>query len=71
MLGRDHGAMRRMVNEQTEIGLLLALPGLFATVALAPWIIRVFYTAQFAGAAELLQWFVLGCLGRVISWPME
>jgi PST family polysaccharide transporter len=66
----DDGAMSRLVNEQTEIGLLLALPGLLATVALAPWIIRVFYTAEFAGAAELLQWFVLGCLGRVISWPM-
>jgi PST family polysaccharide transporter len=66
----DHVAMRRLVNQQTEIGLLLALPGLLATVALAPWIIRIFYTAEFVGAAQLLQWFVLGCLGRVISWPM-
>jgi PST family polysaccharide transporter len=66
----DHRAMSRLVNQQTEIGLLLALPGLFATLALAPWIIRIFYTEQFVGGAELLQWFVLGCLGRVISWPM-
>lgn len=66
----DKVAMNRMVNEQTEIGLLLAVPGLLATMALAPWIIQLFYTKEFLPAVELLQWFVLGCLGRVISWPL-
>lgn len=66
----DKPAMVSMVNEQTEIGLLLALPGLLATMALAPWILQIFYTREFLSAAELLQWFILGCLGRVISWPL-
>ena len=66
----DKPAMVRMVNEQTEIGLLLALPGLLATLALAPWILQIFYTREFLGAVELLQWFILGCMGRVISWPL-
>jgi PST family polysaccharide transporter len=66
----DKPAMHRMVNEQTEIGLLLALPGLLATLALAPWILQMFYAREFLGAVGLLQWFVLGCLGRVISWPL-
>lgn len=66
----DKSAVNRMVNEQTEIGLLLAVPGLLATLALAPWIIQLFYTAEFLPAVELLQWFLLGCLGRVLSWPL-
>lgn len=66
----DKDAMTRMVNEQTEIGLLLALPGLLATLALAPWILQIFYSGEFLGAVELLQWFILGCMGRVISWPL-
>jgi len=66
----DHGKMKQLLNEQTEIGLLLAAPGLLATLVLAPVVIRVFYTTEFAQAAELLRWFVLGCLGQVISWPM-
>lgn len=66
----DKAAMKRMVNEQTEIGLLLAVPGLIATLALAPWILQLFYTREFIGAVELLQWFILGCLGRVLSWPL-
>jgi antigen flippase len=66
----DNVAMKRLVNEQTEIGLLLALPGLLATLALAPWILQLFYTRDFLGAVDLLQWFILGCMGRVISWPL-
>ncbi|WP_160167345.1 O-antigen translocase [Rhodopirellula sp. SWK7] len=66
----DHAAMRRMINEQTEVGLLLAFPGLLATLALAPWVIRLFYTAEFAPAAEMLKWFVVGCMGKVLSFPL-
>ena len=66
----DPASMRRLVNEQSEIGLLLAVPSLLATLTLAPWIIHLFYTGEFLPASELLQWFILGCLGRVLSWPM-
>lgn len=69
-VAHDKAAMRHMVNEQTEIGLLLALPGLLATMVLAPWILQLFYSREFLGSAALLQWFILGCLGRVISWPL-
>lgn len=69
-LADDHRAMNRLVNEQTEIGLLLAVPGLIATITLAPWVVQFFYTRDFLPAAALLQWFTLGCLGRVISWPL-
>ena len=69
-LAEDKPAMVRLVNQQTEIGLLLAVPGLLATLTLAPWIIRLFLTPEFLYAADLLQWLILGCLGRVISWPL-
>ena len=62
--------MKKLVNEQTEVGLLLALPGLLATLVFAPWAIHIFYSAEFLPAIELLQWFLFGCLGRVISWPL-
>lgn len=66
----DHGRMRRVVNEQTEMGVFLALPGLLATLAFAPWVIKALYSAQFLPAAELLPWFVLGVFGQVITWPL-
>ncbi len=69
-VANDHAAVNRLVNEQTEIALLLAAPGLLVMLALAPWIMQLFYSREFLPAVELLQWFVLGCAGRVISWPL-
>jgi enterobacterial common antigen flippase len=66
----DKEEMNRLVNEQTEVGILLAVPGLLAMLLMAPWIVRVFYTSEFMPAVELLQWFVLGCFIRVFQWPI-
>lgn len=67
---QDHEACSRLVNEQAEIGVLLALPGIVATLFFAPLAIHAFYSADFAPAADLLPWFVLGVFGRITSWPL-
>jgi len=69
-VAQDKLAMNLMVNEQTEIGLLLAVPGILITLSFAPWVIQLFYSSEFLPAVDLLQWFLLGCLIRVIQWPM-
>lgn len=66
----DHEVAGRAVNEQTEVGMLLALPGLLGTLTFAPSIVEIFYTTQFSPAADLLPWFVVGIFGRVVSWPL-
>lgn len=66
----DHGAMIAAVNQQSEIGILLAMPGIVATLALAPWVIRLAYSDEFAAAADLMPGLVLGVFGRVVSWPL-
>lgn len=66
----DHTMVSKLVNEQTEIGILLALPGLIATLFFAPLAIKLFYTSEFLIAAELLPFLILGVFGRITSWPM-
>lgn len=66
----DHAQAIRTVNEQTEIGILLALPGLLGTLAFAPFVMELFYSQAFLPAADLLPWFLLDIFGRVISWPL-
>ncbi|MBE2212923.1 MAG: O-antigen translocase [Opitutaceae bacterium] len=66
----DHTRANRLVNEQTEISLILAVPGILATITLAPWIIRAFYSAEFAPASTILVWQAAGMMLRVITWPM-
>lgn len=69
-VAKNNAEVNQLVNEQTEIGILLALPGLLATLAFSPLAIRIFYSGTFDNAAELLPWFVIGVFGRVISWPL-
>jgi PST family polysaccharide transporter len=63
-------ACNRLVNEQTEVGLLIAVPGILATLCFAPLVIQLFYSARFEPSVVLLQWNCLGMILRVASWPM-
>ena len=60
----------RLVNEQVEIGLLLAGPGVLATLTCAPLAIALFYSSRFLPAVEILRWICLGTLLQVVTWPM-
>lgn len=66
----DHQLVNSAVNEQIEVGILIALPGLIGTLALGPLIITVLYTSEFVIAATVLPWFILGVFLRVVSWPI-
>lgn len=67
---KDNLACNRMVNEQTRIGLLLAAPGVIATLTFAPVIIALFYSTKFGAAVGILRWICLGTTLQVITWPM-
>jgi PST family polysaccharide transporter len=60
----------RLVNEQTQVGLLLAGPGVLGTLTFAPLVIALCYSAKFAPAIAILRWICLGTLIQVITWPM-
>lgn len=67
---QDPVAVNRLVNEQTEVALLLAAPVLLAMLALAPWVIRLLYSVEFVEAVEVLRWQVLGDILKIASWPL-
>lgn len=69
-VANDHATVNRLVNEQTEIGILMALPLLIANLVFGPWILRLLYSADFDAAGDMLPWFMLGVFGRVLSWPV-
>jgi O-antigen/teichoic acid export membrane protein len=67
---RNRDAASRLVNEQTEIAMLLSTPVFVAMMAMAPWVMHLLYSALFAPAVELLRWQVLGDVLKVASWPL-
>lgn len=69
-VAHDNQRVNEEVNAQTEIALLLAVPGLALTIAFAPLAIAIFYSGKFDAAATILRWSLFGILGRVITWPL-
>ena len=69
-VANNNNECNRLVNEQAEVGLLMAGPGLLATLTFAPLIIHFFYSSKFEPAVEILRWNCLGMLLQVSSWPM-
>lgn len=67
---QDRVTAVRLVNEQTEVALLLCAPVLLAMLGLAPWVIRLLYSAEFGPAVEILRWQLLGDVLKVVSWPL-
>jgi PST family polysaccharide transporter len=66
----NHDNMNRLVNEQAEMGVLIAVPGVLATLTLAPWVMRCFYSGAFVQGADVARWQILGVFLRVVSWPL-
>ena len=66
----DKGLACRIINEQTQIGLLFAAPLFLGIVALAPYALWLLYAEEFMEASALLRWFILGDVLKVVAQPM-
>jgi antigen flippase len=66
----NHDEANRLVNEQAQVSMLLAGPGVLGTLTFAPLIVPLFYSTAFGEAVELLRWLCIGVTLRVITWPM-
>lgn len=64
----DAGARNRLINEQAEMALLMALPGLVVALVFSSFLITALYSSRFDGADDVLRWVVLGLLARILSW---
>jgi antigen flippase len=65
----DNTQANRLINEQIEVGVLLALPPSLFAIAASPVLVWAFYSSQFLEAAQLIPWFVLGVFFQVVGWP--
>lgn len=69
-IAHDNAECNRLVNEQAEVSILLAGPGLIGTLTLAPAIMSLFYSSEFQGAVDILRWICLGMMLRIVAWPI-
>ena len=67
---KDHAAATRMVNEQTEVALVLCGPALLIMLAAAPFVVHLLYSDAFTPTIGILRWQLLGDMLKVMSWPL-
>jgi PST family polysaccharide transporter len=65
----DTELRNRLTNEQMAASMVLAGPGIIATLALAPFALSLLYSGEFHDAAPTLRWICLGMALRVVTWP--
>lgn len=67
---QDPTLAAKVINEQTQVGVLLALPGVLASYIFAPLLLFIAYSNQFTSAESILQIYLIGVFIKVISWPL-
>lgn len=70
-LAQEPERMNHLVNEQIQVGMLLATPGLLFTLAFAPWMLRLLTSAEFVPATPIVRWLLLAAALRTLSWPLS
>jgi len=63
--------MNRLILEHTEVGLLLALPGVLGTIAFGPFLISLFYSSEFQHAVEIIPLLTITALGKILTSPLN
>jgi len=69
-VSNDNPSIYAMINQQSLISILLALPCLALMMVFSPMVINLFYTESFSSAVPVLRWCILGIFGRVVTWPL-
>jgi PST family polysaccharide transporter len=66
----DRKAANQLVNDQTEVALLLGAPLILGMITSASILMRLFYSTEFGAATELVRWLLFGSILKLVSWPM-
>jgi O-antigen/teichoic acid export membrane protein len=69
-VNRDNVLVNKLVNEQTEVALLVAGPLIVAMLSFMNLVIVVLYSSEFTDTVHILHWQLTGTFLKVISWPI-
>ena len=67
----DNAKCKELVNQQSEIALLILGPVLEFFVLLAPFVIIILYSKEFLPTVLYMQWAALGMFFKAVSWAIS
>jgi PST family polysaccharide transporter len=68
---QDKVAASQLMNDQAQLGLAIGGPVILLLIGLAPWVITLLYSSEFAPAVALLQWQMVGNFFKLASWALS
>lgn len=63
--------MNALVNEQMELGMLVAVVGVLGILVLSPFALEILYSEDFLKGTTIIRWQVLGVSLRVLAFPFS
>jgi len=66
----ENGKIVTLVNEQTEVALLISGPVVVGMISFISLVVFILYSTKFSEAILMLQWMMVGTFLKVISWPI-
>ncbi len=69
-INHDNSQLKKLVNEQAEIAILILGPLIVLLMAGLPLVIRILLTAKFLPIMGLVEWALIGILFKAVSWAI-
>lgn len=66
----DNEQCRKLVNQQSEIGLLILSPLMCICIIFIPFVVILLYSQKFLGANDFIVWSACGMLFKMASWAI-
>ena len=66
----DNVKINELINQQSEVMLLILAPILIFLISSLPLVIKILLTAKFLPIIDLLKWAILGIVFQAVSYPI-
>ncbi|MGC9332024.1 MAG: hypothetical protein ACP5DZ_09160 [Bacteroidales bacterium] len=68
---RSNTKLNKLVNEQMELGMLVASIGVVGILVFSPIVLHLLYSSEFIVGTNIIRWQVLGVSLRVLAFPFS
>lgn len=70
VVSSDNNQCRQLINQQSEIALLILAPILIAFLIFVNWAIIILYSTKFLSITGMVYWATMGIFFKAISWAI-
>lgn len=70
VVSSDNEQCKQLINQQSEIALLILAPILIAFLVFVNWAIIILYSTQFLSITGMVYWATMGIFFKAISWAI-